>query len=360
MVAITGALWAFETELQDLFYSYRRVPPQEAAYLPPSALKAIGEKAFGGKTVRGVSYPGRDKAARLSAWGEQNGKEYRYTAFVNPYTGELLHLQTGHNFFDGVIELHTNLMLGPTGKAIVDWATLIFLVMIITGIVLWWPRNKARRKSSFKIKWKASFKRTNYDLHNVLGFYASWVLLFIVITGLAWGFEWMSKSLYAIGSGGVPYKDWAAPKSDTTLSLSQTVDDAVYNKAVALYQKPYAALDVWYPEVAEDAYAVYIHPSAKTYFKDASYFFDRASGALLLNESWVAKNGGEKLRSLNYDIHIGKILGFPGQVLVFLAALIAASLPVTGFLMWWGKRKKNRRVFNSRPTVVNRMEPVTF
>jgi uncharacterized iron-regulated membrane protein len=43
---------------------------------------------------------------------------------------------------------------------------------------------------------------------------------------------------------------------------------------------------------------------------------------------------------MNYDIHVGAILGFPGKVLAFLASLIAASLPVTGFMIWWGRRKK--------------------
>ena len=43
---------------------------------------------------------------------------------------------------------------------------------------------------------------------------------------------------------------------------------------------------------------------------------------------------------MNYDIHIGAVLGYPGRIAAFLAALIAASLPITGLLIWLGKRKK--------------------
>jgi uncharacterized iron-regulated membrane protein len=70
-----------------------------------------------------------------------------------------------------------------------DWGTyvvgipvIIFVIMLITGIVLWWPKNKAARKQRFAFKWKniKSWKRKNYDLHNVLGFYASiFALIFL-------------------------------------------------------------------------------------------------------------------------------------------------------------------------------------
>lgn len=46
---------------------------------------------------------------------------------------------------------------------------------------------------------------------------------------------------------------------------------------------------------------------------------------------------------MNYDLHVGSILGLPGKILAFFGALIGASLPVTGFLVWWGKRKKKKK-----------------
>ena len=45
---------------------------------------------------------------------------------------------------------------------------------------------------------------------------------------------------------------------------------------------------------------------------------------------------------MNYDIHVGAVLGLPGKILAFFASLIAASLPVTGFVIWWGRRKKSK------------------
>jgi uncharacterized iron-regulated membrane protein len=53
---------------------------------------------------------------------------------------------------------------------------------------------------------------------------------------------------------------------------------------------------------------------------------------------------GGKLRKMNYDIHVGSILGFPGKVMAFLASLIGASLPITGFLIWYGRKFKKKAV----------------
>jgi uncharacterized iron-regulated membrane protein len=52
------------------------------------------------------------------------------------------------------------------------------------------------------------------------------------------------------------------------------------------------------------------------------------------------KSPGLKLENMNYDIHVGQIAGLPGKILAFIASLISASLPVTGFMIWLGKRNK--------------------
>jgi uncharacterized iron-regulated membrane protein len=350
IIAITGAMWTFETEIQDWLYSYRKVQPSAESYLQPAQLKAVAQGIFDNKPVKSISYPAKNKAAMVRTWGSENENEYNYIAYINPYTGKLLHVKKNHNFFDVVIELHTSLLLGDIGRKIVDYSTLIFLLMIISGIILWWPRSKNRVKSSFSIKLNASFKRKNYDLHNVSGFYASWILIFIVLTGLAWGFEWINKSIYTVASGGAAYKDWPSPVSDTVNGnnfLTGLIDNKVYEAAIINYKKPYESIDISYPVEKTDTYTVSISPSSKTYYKGSEYYYDGFTGSLIQEEHFARKNGGEKLRTMYYDIHIGKILGFPGQLLVFFAALIAASLPITGFLIWRGRRKSTTKAANT-------------
>ncbi len=91
--------------------------------------------------------------------------------------------------------------------------------MLVSGIVLWWPRNKARRKSSFRIKLDASPKRLNYDLHNVLGFYACWIVVFAAFTGLVWSFTWMAQAEFWVFSGGKKRPAAVPVKSDKNMLL---------------------------------------------------------------------------------------------------------------------------------------------
>jgi uncharacterized iron-regulated membrane protein len=58
---------------------------------------------------------------------------------------------------------------------------------------------------------------------------------------------------------------------------------------------------------------------------------------------WRDASGADKLMRMNYDLHVGAVLGLPGKILAFSASLIIASLPVTGFLIWWGRRNKARK-----------------
>ena len=56
---------------------------------------------------------------------------------------------------------------------------------------------------------------------------------------------------------------------------------------------------------------------------------------------------------MNYDIHTGAIIGLPGKILAFCAGLVVASLPVTGFTIWWGRRNKERKKGKSKHIAEN-------
>uniref|UniRef100_UPI00356902EA PepSY domain-containing protein n=1 Tax=Lutibacter sp. TaxID=1925666 RepID=UPI00356902EA len=78
------------------------------------------------------------------------------------------------------------------------------------------------------------------------------------------------------------------------------------------------------------------------YYVNHSLQFDQYSGKLLKERNHKNKNFGEKIINANYDIHVGAILGIPGKIIAFIASLICASLPLTGFLIWIGRKRKNK------------------
>lgn len=344
IIAITGAIWTFESEISDLVYPYRKVEIQESKSI--ISIAEIKEKVKPYlKNINAIYYWGEDRSIQVREWNKINGKLINNYVYLNPYSGEVLEVKINEpNFFDIVIELHTSLLLGEIGTEIVRYATLIFFLLIVSGIYLWWPKKKANLKQRLTFDWKATtgWKRKNFDLHSVLGFYASWVIIFAVITGLAWGFKWVDKTIYAIATIGKPYKDYAEVNSISNTSEKSMIqiDDFVLNQALTKYNKPVESWDYFFPQNENDAIRIYLNPDANTYYKASAYFFDQRTGELLLTESPENYNKGQAIRHMYYDIHIGKILGLPGQLLVFFASLIVASLPITGFCIWYGRRNK--------------------
>ena len=125
---------------------------------------------------------------------------------MNPYNAGIIAIVDQEDFFHFIDEGHTNLWMPPqVGRQVVSWSTLIFFLMLITGIALWWPKrwNRKNRDQAFKVRWKSKFKRLNYDLHNVLGFYSLIVSVLFAFTGLMMGFAWFSNSVNWLTGGEV-------------------------------------------------------------------------------------------------------------------------------------------------------------
>jgi uncharacterized iron-regulated membrane protein len=227
---------------------------------------------------------------------------------------------------------------------------------MITGIILWWPKRKSDRKRSFTIKWNGRWRRVNYDLHNVLGFYATAIALILAITGLAIAFNWMDKGIYTVSNLGRSYPaEHLVSKSDTSGMKKKTISviDIAFARSQAL--SPQAEMFLITDDagkispISVTAYAQSLH-----YGHSDMYDFDRYSGKLIKQLPYTQKSTGMKMNDLNYDIHVGQAMGLVGKILAFLASLICASLPVTGFIVWLGKRKKKRlspvRVISHRKT----------
>ena len=151
---------------------------------------------------------------------------------VNPYTGEITGTSKEKNgtkeFMSTMFSLHRWLLLDKIEKPIIKglpnkelgsmitgWATIIFTLGCITGLIIWFPQKIRNWKQGLSVKWKAGWKRVNHDLHNSLAFYALFFLLLMGLTGPQWSFEWYRTGLQkTLGT----YKPKDAPKEKTLKS----------------------------------------------------------------------------------------------------------------------------------------------
>jgi len=190
IVSITGCIFCFQDEIQDAVHSWRKVEPIGQPYLEPSALKSNALSKYPGATANYLYYYGVDRPASVIANVPKKGFIYIY---LNPYTGKVLHAEgVTDNFFEVIEGIHLYLLLpAKIGSLVVGISVILFVLIMITGIILWWPKRKSDRKRSFTIKWNGRWRRVNYDLHNVLGFYATSIAVILAITGLGIDFNWM-------------------------------------------------------------------------------------------------------------------------------------------------------------------------
>lgn len=341
VIAITGCLYAFQEEIQNTTQAFRFYEKKETKQLTASGLKAIAEKENPGKKVHAVQTFADNHTAKVIFYEYE---KYYLTAYLNPETGKLLATKDQEKgFFPFVLKGHFYLWLAPEiGQPLVASVTLIFTFIVLSGLVIWWPR-KGNKSQRFKIKWYASWKRRNFDLHSVLGFYTLVFALIFSITGLVWGFQWFRNSYYSLASFGGKYVDYYEPSSlKKTDSLNLQIN-RVHTLLVKNHPN-YHAVEVHFPESAKGTIAANVNYESGTYWKTDYFYFDqRTLEELPVNHYW-GKLGtatfADMLFRMNYDIHTGAIFGLAGKIFAFLVSLVIASLPVSGFIFYLGRKKK--------------------
>ncbi|OJV20540.1 MAG: hypothetical protein BGO21_08165 [Dyadobacter sp. 50-39] len=344
IVSVTGCVLVFEQELKSLTrpWSHSERVNNEP-YLPPSKIAERLKTSLPGKETRSIWYYGHGEAAKVTIDADS-------MVFVNPYTAGVQAIVVGDDFFHFLLDGHVGVWIeGDVGHQIVAWATLIFFILLLTGLILWWPKKwtKSEKEKAFTIKWKAKFKRVNYDLHNVLGFYALIVAMILTLTGLIMGFAWINNGVYFLASGGAEPPKRVRSFSDTTQIIAPSSIPAVdraFKKGLeelAVYNQD--AIIIGFPDDPQDAIYVCTDMDRGAW---RDIYLDQYTLEMLPSSGVQVDqlNFADWLRRNNYGLHVGAIGNMPTKIIYFIASLICASLPVTGFLVWWGKRKKTKRV----------------
>lgn len=366
IVSVTGALYVFKDEFEniarkDVIY-HQEKDVENKKVIPIRQLeKLVDEQTQEKYPIHWVNIPMDKNMSYMFYWYEHDVNAWNYfdefpiykQAYVNPYTGKVLRVYDEKNgFFNIVKMIHWSFLLKQSwGSYVVGIPVIIFIFMLISGIVLWWPKNKAAKKQRFWFRWKniKNWKRKNYDLHNILGFYSSIFALIFSITGLFYAFFFIQAAIYVIFSGGnTTYPDFSHIKTTAPIELRQeSTLDKIIETVKTNYPNSYGfSIDLGHEHMDDHEhpnFEVYVAHKKQVYYSSSSLIFDENSGELLHIHDPKDKNFGEKVVGANYDIHVGSILGLPTKILAFVVSLISASLPVTGFMIWWGRRKKKKK-----------------
>lgn len=259
--------------------------------------------------------------------------------FVDPYTGQLTGEGTGRTapFFESVLSLHCRLWLPRSiGRPVVGIATIVFIVLLITGLVLWVPvkwRNAKLWKIGFKIRFRKGAKLLLYDLHNTLGFYATIPLLLLALTGLYWSFGWYRAGLVAIlGSETSPQQTQIQespplfPERQGPFSISELLE-----RHETLYP---GHGDVILSIPNRNVLRIQKRGGFWSFALKDQLEWNRDSGTYRALNRFADKSFGGKVFALIRPIHHGDVFGTGSRLLFFAFCLIGASLPLTGIWLW--------------------------
>jgi uncharacterized iron-regulated membrane protein len=212
-------------------------------------------------------------------------------------------------FFRVVKSLHRFLFMNPAshdstsvGEIIIGITALCSILILISGIILWWPQNKRMLKNRFSIHFNKGWKRFVYDSHASLGIYAVIFLLMMALTGPTMSFRWYNKGASSLvgmksESHDAPSAKFAPNGPKQQQQLIGTAQQSTDTKALA-------------PSNPN-------HQSQKEGQEDAHKFFMK--------------------------IHDGHGAGIIGEIIYCCAALIGGFLPISGYYLWWTRRKQRSR-----------------
>lgn len=363
VICLSGAALVFEDEVtelcrRDLYY----VEKVSGAPLP---VEYLIEKVAGtlpdSVAVTGVSIS--SDAER--AYQVNLSKPRRASVYVDQYTGEVKGRHERAPFFLTMFKLHRWLLDGMKpdggifwGKMIVGVSTLMFVFVLISGIVIWWPRTKKALKNSLKIAVGKGRRRFWYDLHVAGGMYALVLLLAMALTGLTWSFSWYRTGFYKVF--GVEMKQRAGHGAlqtvhgtlQTAHGTPQTAhggksgrNSSEEGRGNREHTLPYACWQQVYEELkARNAGYKQItvsNGSASVSFERFGnqraadrYAFNPQDGEITEVTLYKDTDASGKMRGWIYSVHVGSWGGMFTRILTFIAALLGGTLPLTGYYLW--------------------------
>ncbi|WP_442110105.1 PepSY-associated TM helix domain-containing protein [Pseudomonas sp. NUPR-001] len=369
LLAITGIIYLFKPQLDPLLY--RDLMVVEAGHHRQSAdhlLQQVHTAYPKGQVSQYLPAIAADRSAQFVV--KDAGRELN--VFINPYDGTLLGEQDAKSNLQAVARaLHGELMIGTVGDRLVELAAGWGIVLVVSGLYLWWPRGK----SSAGVLWPRLNARGRLlwrDLHAVTGFWGSALLLLMLLSGMTWTGFWGAKyadvwnRFPAAMWNDVPHSDQQARELNS--ATRQTVPWAVENTPMpqsgahaehaghSMASSAPAAPQVSLQQIQELAatravvpgYSITLPTSADGVYtiavfaddprNDATLHVDQYTGKVLVDVRWQDYNGVARATEVGVMLHEGKMFGPLNQIIVLLICLMILLGSVSGLVMWWKRR----------------------
>jgi uncharacterized iron-regulated membrane protein len=373
MLSLTGMVYLFKPQLDSLMYSdLLTVKPAHHMLTAEEQQRRVLE-AYPQVLVSKYLPPANAESSAQFVI-KKDGREVNL--FIDPYSGKILGTQDAKNNLQAMArELHGELMVGTVGDRLVEMAAGWGIVLVVSGLYLWWPRGRSpagvlwpRITAKGRVLWR--------DLHAVTGFWGSVALLFMLLSGMTWTGMW--GKVYADVWNTFPAAMWndvpkSAKQAGELNNVSvQTVPWAMENTPMPVSSGDHAehmnhggmssgpaaptitlqrVVDIANERKIEPGYSITQPKTADGVFtvsvfaddprNDATLHVDQYSGKVLADVRYTDYSAVSKATELGVMLHEGKMFGWVNQLLILFICLMVLLSSVSGIVIWWKRRPQN-------------------
>ncbi|MCI4126518.1 PepSY-associated TM helix domain-containing protein [Bacillus haynesii] len=360
ILAVTGGIYLFKPQIEELIYQdYYHVTPQKEKLSPEQQIAEAAKRYPDGKVVR--FRPGEDDS-RSSEVGIAAG-DATYTVYVNPYSGNVMGtLEDQNKLMNRLEALHGELMAGTIGDRIVELAACWSIILIVTGIYLWWPRKSGKLTGVLLPRLSKGKKVLWRDLHAVPQFWLSAGMFFLIITGLPWSGLWGNTVQTLATNSGIGYPPsiwvgekpasdvtakevadvpWAAehmtvPQSRRQKDMSISINDVV---GIAEERNVHSGYNVFFPQEPKGVFTLSVFPPRAQ--DEATVHIDQYTGGVLADYRYQDYGALGKSIALGITLHKGSQFGFVNQLIGLAICIGIVSVSVSGFVLWRKRKPKS-------------------
>jgi uncharacterized iron-regulated membrane protein len=255
------------------------------------------------------------------------------TVYVDPATGRELGRRGEHEgLYNLLFELHSSLLLEDAGKAVLAVLAAAYVVLLVSGLVLWWP---ARWSNAWNVELRRGLRRALYDLHRVAGSLLGLVLAVSIVSGAYMAWRPLSGAVTAI-AGRVPT---TPPRVPTTAARDRVALDDAVRQAHALFPDGMVGY-VQVPASTARPLRVRLklpddpHPNGLT-----SVWLHPRSGEVLAVHRWDTLDPGARAFTVIYPLHTGDLGGAAHIILNGFLGILTVGFAVSGTWLWWRRRQ---------------------
>lgn len=359
LLAVTGGLYLFHTEIENAWYrDLKKVEAQATPALAPAELTAAALQAHPGTLAKYLPPASADAAAQVVIKPPAGDN---LSVYVNPYDGQVLGAVDERGTLMWTIRrLHSLAYFGPIANGAIEIAGGWSILLVITGIYLWWPRG--RRQGVISIRGTPAKRVFWRDTHAVTGIVVGFFIVFLAVTGMPWSIVWGAKvnqwangTNYGYPAGvrvSLPMSDeHLAHQGPTTWSLEQArVPESAatherhaaigLNQVVQTFDQlgmaPGYAVNV--PQTATGVYTASVYP--KDLARQRVVHLDQYTGEPRLDMSYADYGPAGKALEWGINVHMGHEFGAANQWVLLAACAGMLILCVAGAVMWIKRRPR--------------------